>query len=97
MATPFGQALTALGATATAEAGRDPENLTAALLATAPALMIAGIVFLAGVAHLPREMALMLAKLRAAPSRWLSLTPRPPQPRPEAAANVEPPQPPSAS
>ena len=31
--------------------------------------MISGIVLLAGSRHLPREMALMLAKLRATPSR----------------------------
>jgi MFS family permease len=69
MATPFGQALSAIGAVPVAQAGRDPENLTAALLTALPALLIAGIVLLSGARHLPREMALMLAKLRAVPSR----------------------------
>ena len=65
MATPFGQALAAIGAVPKAQPGRDPENLTAALLTALPALVIAGIVLLSGAGHLPREMALMLAKLRA--------------------------------
>jgi MFS transporter, Spinster family, sphingosine-1-phosphate transporter len=68
MATPFGQALAALGALPMAQAGHDPENLVAGLLTAVPALLIAGVVLLAGAWHLPREMALMLAKLRAAPS-----------------------------
>jgi MFS family permease len=68
MATPFGQALAAIGALPRAEAGHDPENLVAALLTAVPALLIAGVVFLAGAWHLPREMALMLAKLKAAPT-----------------------------
>jgi MFS family permease len=67
MSTPFGQALAAIGARPTAQPGGDPENLTAALLVAVPALLIAGAVLLAGVRHLPREMALMNAKLRAAP------------------------------
>ena len=65
MATPFGHALAAIGAVPKAQPGRDPENLTAALLTAVPALVIAGVVLLAGASHLPREMALMLAKLRA--------------------------------
>jgi MFS family permease len=69
MATPFGRALSAIGAVPKAQPGRDPENLTAALLTALPALVIAGIVLLSGARHLPREMALMLAKLRAAPAR----------------------------
>ena len=68
MATPFGQALAALGALPKAQPGHDPENLIAALLTAVPALLIAGVVLLAGAWHLPREMALMLAKLRAAPA-----------------------------
>jgi MFS family permease len=67
MATPFGRALAALGAVPKAQPGRDPENLAAALLTAVPALLIAGAVLLAGAWHLPREMALMLAKLRAMP------------------------------
>jgi hypothetical protein len=39
------------------------------MLVVVPALAIAGIVLLSAVRHLHREMALMLAKLRAAPSR----------------------------
>jgi hypothetical protein len=69
MATVFGKALTALGATPVIQPGRDPENLTAGMLVVIPALLIAGVVLLAGSRHLPREMALMLAKLRAMPSR----------------------------
>lgn len=69
MATPFGQALAAIGAVPSAQPGHDPENLIAALLTAVPALLIAGVVLLAGVWHLPREMALMLAKLRAMPTR----------------------------
>ena len=69
MATPFGRALAAIGATPKAQPGHDPENLVAAVLTAVPALVIAGVVLLAGGRHLPREMALMIAKLRAAPSR----------------------------
>ena len=69
MATPFGRALAAIGATPKALPGHDPENLVAAVLTAVPALVIAGVVLLAGGRHLPREMALMIAKLRAAPSR----------------------------
>jgi MFS transporter, Spinster family, sphingosine-1-phosphate transporter len=69
MATPFGRALAALGAVPVSQPGRDPENLTAGMLALLPPLLIAGAVLIAGVRHLPREMALMHAKLRAAPSR----------------------------
>ena len=36
MATPFGQALAAIGAVPRAQPGRDPENLTAALLDRGP-------------------------------------------------------------
>ena len=67
MATVFGKALTALGAVPVAQPGRDPENLTAGMLVVIPALFISGIVLLSGSRHLPREMALMLAKLRATP------------------------------
>ncbi len=67
MATIFGKALTALGAVPVAQPGRDPENLTAGMLVVIPALLISGIVLLSGSRHLPREMALMLAKLKAAP------------------------------
>ena len=69
MSTSFGQLLAALGAVPVAMNGRDPENFTAGMLAILPALLISGVVLLAGSRHLPRETALMLAKLRAAPTR----------------------------
>jgi MFS transporter, Spinster family, sphingosine-1-phosphate transporter len=69
MATIFGRILTALGAVPVAHPGRDPENLTAGMLVVVPALFLAGAVFFAGSRHVLREMALMLAKLRAVPSR----------------------------
>jgi MFS transporter, Spinster family, sphingosine-1-phosphate transporter len=69
MATGFGQALAAVGAVPVVQPGRDPENLTAGMLVVVPALVISGIVLLSGSRHLPREMALMLAKLKAAPGR----------------------------
>jgi MFS transporter, Spinster family, sphingosine-1-phosphate transporter len=69
MATGVGQFLQALGAVPIIRPGHDPENLTAGLLVILPALLIAGAVLLAGIRHLPRELALMIAKLRAAPSR----------------------------
>jgi hypothetical protein len=80
MATPFGRALAAIGATPKAQPGHDPENLVAAVLTAVPALIIAGLVLLAGGRHLPREMALMIAKLRAAPIR-ATARPGPSQPR----------------
>jgi MFS family permease len=84
MATPFGQALAAIGAVPKAQPGRDPENLTAALLTAIPALLIAGIVLFSGARHLPREMALMLAKLRSMPKG--SASPAAPRPARERAA-----------
>ena len=76
MATGFGRALAALGAVPVTQPGLDPQNLTAAMLVVVPALLISGIVLLAGSRHLPREMALLRAKLRARPS----LLARQPQP-----------------
>jgi MFS transporter, Spinster family, sphingosine-1-phosphate transporter len=69
MSTGFGVALEALGARPASRPGLDPQNLTAAMLVVLPVLLIAGIVLLAGSRHLPREMALLLAKLRATPAR----------------------------
>lgn len=69
METPFGRVLASLGAIPMALPGHDPQNLSAALLTAIPALALAGAVMLAGARHLPREMSLMLAKLRAVPSR----------------------------
>jgi MFS transporter, Spinster family, sphingosine-1-phosphate transporter len=69
MATVFGRLLAAIGAVPVARRGHDPQNLIAGLLAIIPALLLAGAVLLAGIRHLPREFALMIAKLRAAPTR----------------------------
>jgi hypothetical protein len=68
MESVFGRALTAISATPSARHGLPPENLTAGLLVVIPALVLAGGVLLSGARHLPREMALMLAKLKASPS-----------------------------
>jgi MFS family permease len=67
MASGFGQALAAIGALPTVAPGRDPENLTAGMLVVVPAVFLAGVVLLAGARHLPREMAMMIARLRARP------------------------------
>jgi MFS family permease len=67
MASGFGQLLAALGALPTARQGGDPENLTAGMLVVVPAIFLAGVVLLVGARHLPREMDLMLARLKARP------------------------------
>jgi len=72
MSTSFGHALAAIGAVPVALPRQDPQNVTAGMLLVVPALLISGIVLLAGSRHLPREMALMLAKLKALPSRHLA-------------------------
>ncbi len=72
MATPFGRVLAALGALPHTHRGQEPQNLTAGLLLIPVVLLVGGIVLLAGTRHLPRELALMIAKLRAAPSRRAS-------------------------
>ena len=69
MNSSIGRALKSIGAVPTQVAGQPPENLVAGLLIVVPALLLSGIVFLAGARHLPREMALMQAKLKAAPVR----------------------------
>lgn len=69
MSSIFGQFLTAIHAMPTVREGHDPENWTAGMLVVVPAVLLAGIVLLAGARHLPREMALMLAKLKSSPSR----------------------------
>lgn len=80
MATPFGRLLAFLGATPQALPGFDPQNSAAGLVGTVPALLIAGLVLLAGVRHIQRESNLMLANLRAiprsAPPPKTSQTPR---------------------
>jgi hypothetical protein len=79
MASGFGRALTAIGAVPVTQPGLDAQNLTAAMLVVVPALLISGVVLLAGSRHLAREMALLRAKLRATPS--LLARKRRPQPR----------------
>jgi MFS transporter, Spinster family, sphingosine-1-phosphate transporter len=68
MQTMFGQLLAALGAVPIAQKNAPPANLLAGMLVVVPALLISGIVLLAGARHLPREMALMLARLKATPT-----------------------------
>ncbi len=67
MNTLLGRAFVAVGALPTQRTGQAPENILAGLLVVVPALLISAIVLLAGARHLPREMALMRAKLKAAP------------------------------
>jgi sugar phosphate permease len=67
MASGIGRILQAIGAVPTQVPGQPPENIVAGLLIVVPALLLSGIVFLAGARHLPREMALMEAKLKASP------------------------------
>ncbi len=54
-----------IGAVPTQVAGQPPENIVAGLLVVVPALLLSGVVLIAGARHLPREMALMQAKLKA--------------------------------
>jgi MFS family permease len=68
MESVFGRLFSAVGATPTRFLDGPPENWTAGLLAVVPALVLSGGVLLAGARHLPREMALMLAKLKANPT-----------------------------
>ena len=46
-----------------------PQNMVAGLLIVVPAVFLSGVVLLAGARHLPREMALMIAKLKAVPAK----------------------------
>ena len=48
--------------------GTTPRTSPPACSPSSPPCSIAGIVLLAGIRHLPRELALMIAKLRAAPT-----------------------------
>jgi MFS transporter, Spinster family, sphingosine-1-phosphate transporter len=64
MDTLFGQAFAALGALPI-DTKEGPKNLLAGMLVVVPAVAISGVVLLAGARHLPREMALMLARLKA--------------------------------
>ncbi len=72
MRTMIGQALASIGATPTQITGHSPQNIVAGLLCVVPALLLSSIVLLAGIRHLPREMALMRAKLKAAPSQTVA-------------------------
>lgn len=66
MGSALGRLLAAVGAEPTEVPGRPGgRNLLAGLLIVVPAVALSGLVLLAGARHLPREMALMLAKLRA--------------------------------
>src|SRR6185437_14548726 len=56
MATSIGQLLKSVGAVPTQVPGSPPENIVAGLLAVVPALLLSGLVLLAGARHLPREM-----------------------------------------
>ena len=67
MMTIFGRMFAAVGAVPTLRPGQSPENLTAGMLVVVPAVVLSGLMLLSGARHLPREMALMLAKLRANP------------------------------
>ncbi len=67
MASSYGKLLKSIGAVPTQVSGHPPENIVAALLIVVPALLLSALVLLSGARHLPREMALMQAKLRAAP------------------------------
>ncbi|HEY2154686.1 MAG TPA: MFS transporter, partial [Isosphaeraceae bacterium] len=70
MASSIGQFLKSIGAVpVVGDEGAKPQNMVAGLLIVVPAVFLSGVVFLAGARHLPREMALMLAKLKAAPAK----------------------------
>jgi len=69
MNSAIGQALKVIGAVPTRVEGQRPENIVAGLLIVVPALLLSGVVLLAGARHLPREMALMRAKIKAAPPK----------------------------
>lgn len=70
MKTSLGQVLASMGAVPTQKLDHVPgdmENILAGLLVVIPALLLSGLVLLAGARHLPREIALMRARLRAKP------------------------------
>jgi MFS family permease len=64
MATPVGELLARLGFQPV-RVNEVPTNLGVGMLLVVPALVMGGVVLLAGVRHLPREMALMQARWRA--------------------------------
>jgi MFS family permease len=59
----LGRALSAIGAVPTQVVGGRPENIVAGLLLVVPALSISGIFLLIGARFLPRDMAILQAKL----------------------------------
>ncbi|QDV33312.1 spinster family MFS transporter [Tautonia plasticadhaerens] len=65
MASWIGERLQAIGAEPVEQEDGSYRNLTAGMLVVVPAILLGGCVLLAGARHLPREMALMLAKLRS--------------------------------
>jgi len=68
MSTVFGKGFAAIGALPNIGPGNNkPENLMAGMLIVVPALLVSGVVLLAGARHLQREMNLMIAKLKANP------------------------------
>ncbi len=68
MLSSIGTVLKSVGAVPVqGDEGTAPQNMVAGLLIVVPAVLLSGVVLLAGARHLPREMALMLAKLKAAP------------------------------
>ncbi|WP_435019839.1 spinster family MFS transporter [Tundrisphaera sp. TA3] len=73
MKSAIGRFLASVGAVPTQLPGQKPENLVAGLLFITPALLLSGIVLIAGARHLSREMDLMRAKLKAAPADQPSL------------------------
>ena len=70
----IGRLLARIGAIPTQVEGQKPENIVAGLLFITPALLLSGIVLIAGARHLPREMELMRAKLKAAPGGTVSIS-----------------------
>ncbi len=75
MNTAVGRAFAAIGAMPTQKPFEPPgvaENLLAGLVVVVPAIAVSGAVMLAGARHLPREMALMLARLKAAPIKEIA-------------------------
>ncbi len=75
MGSVFGQALAAIGALPTHRDGYSPQNWVAGLLVAIPAVVLGGSVMIAGARHLPREMALMLAKLKSRPRHAVDASP----------------------
>lgn len=66
MQSALGQAFESIGASPTPQAdGKTLRNLTAGLLITVPSVFLSGLVMFIGARHLPREMALMLARLKS--------------------------------